>query len=384
MIRKISNHNEAVIYYYMLKLLNLSILILLISGCTGYYKGKALVRKNQISFDQKDIYLESRTAPKNDFIDIQFIATGVFLIQKGNAAILTDPFFSNTGPLLCLPFKKINPQHGDTVKRYLTTSDKNLIKGILTTHSHYDHILDAGFVFKNYCDTNKVKIYGSKTTRNLLYAEGVKASSVVDVSSAEAHLNTPGQWFYLADSTIRFMPLQARHSPQSPIGLLYKGTVDNPQNSIPHSVCKWKEGGKLRKEGGGSINYIIDFLNPKKEIDFRIQLAQSGTNKQGIYHPDFEPKDQHPTDLLIMHAASFKYVHNSPGSQIHDLKPKVMILGHWENFFRPLHELYSRPMVVPGTNMSKFIRRMEKAICRDHLNTQWVLPANGAKVCIYY
>ena len=71
-------------------------------------------------------------------VKITYLGTGGFLIERGQSAILTAPFFSNNSlsrvGLWNLKVKE------STISRYIPNL-KN-VQAILVGHAHYDHLLD--------------------------------------------------------------------------------------------------------------------------------------------------------------------------------------------------------------------------------------------------
>jgi hypothetical protein len=60
-------------------------------------------------------------------------------------------------------------------------------------------------------------------------------------------------------------------------------------------------------------------------------------------------------DLAIVCLASFRHVIGYPDEYLEHLNPKSIIVGHWEDFFRPTSR---PPKVVRMTNAKKFINRL--------------------------
>ena len=86
-----------------------------------------------------------------------------FLIRKGNDAVLNDPFFSNLGPLSVLPLKKLAT---DTVavanyfkKNFGQNADEQgIVKALLATHTHYDHVLDIPHIYHSKLNRDTVLV----------------------------------------------------------------------------------------------------------------------------------------------------------------------------------------------------------------------------------
>jgi hypothetical protein len=90
--------------------------------------------------------------------------------------------------------------------------------------------------------------------------------------------------------------------------------------------------------------------------------------------------DQKAIDVAILCVASFAYVRQHPEATLAHLKPRYVILSHWENFFQPGPSVEKRPAVVPFTSVRKFLRRFH----RHYPGPNWVLPQPGTWITTYF
>ena len=93
----------------------------------------------------------------------------------------------------------------------------------------------------------------------------------------------------------------------------------------------------------------------------------------------FPPETARAVDVLIPCVASFHEVENYPGGIIAATRPRHIIAGHWEDFFRP----YTRDVVklrsVRLTNLRRFLDLVEES---RTLDTRVTLPAPGVAMRI--
>lgn len=269
-------------------------------------------------------------------------------MRRGEDVLLTAPFYSNPGFLKTL-FRR--PIYSDTnlVDRLLP--DVSDAKTLLVGHAHYDHLLDVPYV-ANYRATNAV-VYGNNTMSNILCA-AVNSNRLygLDKLAGEFTVNGPaGRW--VTNQNIRFMPLKSKHSPHIGRHAFFAGEVPEPLTSLPKTSWDWLE--------GQTLAYLIDFLGPKGEVNYRISYHDTAVNYPplgGI--PPLPDNDRRLPDVTILCLGSSGNVDNYPDFMLSNAPPSHVIIGHWENFFKPLTK-QKEVEIVPFTNGKKFVSRVNKA-----------------------
>ena len=61
------------------------------------------------------------------------------------------------------------------------------------------------------------------------------------------------------------------------------------------------------------------------------------------------------------------------------LKPKHVILAHWENFFIPRTGLYQKPAQVPFTNVKRFLNSYKKSAKKLAIN-DFTMPISDTEI----
>ena len=310
-----------------------------------------------------------------------------FLIRKGNDAVLNDPFFSNLGPLSVLPLKKLAT---DTVavanyfkKNFGQNADEQgIVKALLATHTHYDHVLDIPHIYHSKLNRDTVLVLGSAGLKTLLkiaekhYQTKINQANikVIDKGLA-ADSAQKGTWFYTQNRHIRILPILTDHAPHF-FGLkLYKGQIDSILTKIPTNPNAYKE--------GQSLSYLIDFLKDNGQPDFRIYI-QGSSNSPSVGFPPTEILTEKQIDVAILCVASFAYVNEHPETILKQLKPKFALLSHWENFFKPQTSLKIKPQKVPFTNVEHFLQKLQKTIDTSGQKIDWLLPNLETKMTFVY
>ncbi len=354
-------------------------------SCTGYQQGKRL--QHLITRDSAQVTLNRHY---RDSITLYYTGCAGFLIRKGDNALLHDPFFSHAGPLALLNFQHLRSDTAriDSFFRQQLgreTDTAGIIKAVLVSHTHYDHVLDVPYIYQKKLNKESVFMYGNLSLQRLLLAsEHTYQSPVPDghvrvVEEQAAQAGTPGQWFYTPNRRIRFLPIITEHAPHfyfiRPIRF-YTGQVKPKLTKLPEKPNGYKE--------GQSLAYLIDFLRADGTIDFRMYIQGSASNAPYGFPPVLQGKDAREVDVAVICVASFQYVKEYPKAIIRYLKPHHVILAHWENFFQPLNKLAQHPMTVPFTDVPKFLRRLKRSMTPIGRDTAWTLPAPNTRIQIKY
>ncbi len=289
-----------------------------------------------------------------------YLGAGGWLIRVGDVSLLTAPFFSNPG----LVEVGIGRLATDTaaVDRFLPPVED--VPAILVGHAHYDHLMDVPYVARTKAPA--ARVYGSTTAVNLLRGDReLDPERLVGVTDAELGTHeAPGRWFETDDGRLRFMPLRSEHAPHL-LGIrLFHGEEAAPRRTLPARATDWLD--------GPTLAWLIDFMGPDGEILLRVHY-QDAASRPPL---GFPPPDGREVDVVILCVAGSEEARGYPEALLEVVEPQLALLGHWEDFFRPL----SAPVrPVPGTDVGAFEERVA-----DHLPSGGVLrrPAPGEEVRI--
>jgi hypothetical protein len=313
----------------------------------------------------------------SNVVSVTYLGISGILLEHGEHALLTAPFFSNP-PLVAwrpsaLRWLLGNPIAPDSavIERLLPRSaDRASL--ILVGHGHYDHLLDIPYIA-----THRAKsavIFGGPSIRHILMGDAVLRSTparLVTIPLASAgNVTRDGDWFYSNDSAFRFMALIADHAPNLKIEnwryMFAAGTVSTDMDSLPRMAAGWKL--------GEPYAFIIDVLSdsPRRTI-FRIYFEDApSTPPLGFPSPALLAAGT--VDLAILCAATSSNVKATPDSLLRMLKPRGVMVTHWESFFRAplLSKKLSR-----ATDMHGFVRSLRRSLPR---RVGWVMPLPGQTV----
>ncbi len=294
-------------------------------------------------------------------LTLEYLGVGGWLLRMGDAALLTAPFFSNPR-LVEVGITRIGTDTA-RVDRFLPRVDD--VPAVLVGHAHYDHLMDVPYILRRHAVS--ATLYGSRTAVNLVRGDQeIDPARLVEVESRAGDHRVTGEWVYVDGGRIRFMPLRSGHAPHL-FGIhLYEGEEDEPRKTLPRRAGEWVEGTPLA--------YLIDFLTPGGEVAYRIHYQDAASNAPEGFPP--APEDGIPVDLAILCPPGFEQVEDYPEGILGALRPKVVLLGHWEDFFRPRNE----PLrAVPSLNLTGFLERMAPAMAPGG---RWALPEPGEVVTV--
>lgn len=318
----------------------------------------------------------------SDSITIKYLGSGGYYMSKDHAALIIDPFFSPY-QVVPLAIKKISTQTENVEKGLfdIKSDVKNNVEAIFITHSHYDHLLDAPYVYNHYLDTSKTttKIYGSSSTKTIV-SSVVDSTHIENIEESVGSLTTIGNWIYLNNGSIRVLPIQTRHAPhlKKLVSInLYNGEAKPIKiydtDSTKTHVTKWKS--------DCTFAYLIDFMVNGRP-DFRIYLLSSASSPPDGFISE-ETLAEHKVNLAILGVASSGNVENYPQGILQHLNPEKLIIAHWEDLFKPYQ--HDPPRLIRATNFKKLIPQINQVYpWKVADEQQFYMPVPGVFVNLQY
>ena len=320
----------------VLKTNSLILSILLLAGCSSSVR-----RLHPISADAS----ASQKTPQPNQLVVKYLGCGGYLLRRGEDSLLMAPFFSNP-PILKVGLARIQANE-DAVEQHL--GELEGAKQMLVGHAHYDHLLDVPLIARL---SGEMTIYGSPTVCNILH-EKVGNAELVKIRDAAGARVQAGEWYQPPERRFRFMPIKSEHGPHF-VGIkLYRGKVADPCQGLPERACGWKE--------GQTYAFLIDFLDKDGSVAYRIHYQDAASNPPLGFPPLSAFSDGKGVDLAITCAACFSEAGCYPEAVVGLLKPRFIIAGHWENFFKPWSKDPKELRVVPHTNLRKFLAKAKRA-----------------------
>ncbi|MDR4517662.1 MAG: hypothetical protein MRK00_09810 [Nitrosomonas sp.] len=272
--------------------------------------------------------------------------------------MLTDPFVT-TGKNL----KKVLSDKQE-VERTLGQL-KQAPDAIFIGHSHIDHLLDVHTAMLELPNWQNVPLFGSLTTQNIL-----KGHKNTDLDKRVNIVDTkqPGQWKSIPISnqkrnkgySIEYMALETAHTPHFSFDLKFFGIekafdhtfldrkIEEPLKHLPRKLTDYPSG------------EVYNFLFKLKHNDTEFIVLMLGSPMPLADYPDSLPPGDIPIDVVIGLAASADNVEDYPKKQIARLKPRVVILSHFNNFLNKDEDEILHILHKPVVDIKQYLLDVQK------------------------
>ncbi len=278
-------------------------------------------------------------------LQVRWLGTASYLIQLGDVAVLTDPFFTYHSLLKVglgtiesdaeLVHRKIRP---------LPTAD-----AIFIGHSHYDHVLGVPNTLKH-DGWQKVPVYGSQTTKHILCGYGENLACVNYKPTV-----ADGAWQPVAEG-LEYKAIIAEHAPHVRNALftlnIFPGRLERCLEHRPTRAAEFPV--------GETYAYVFRLSNHHAAIrqdqqrEFVIYFAGAATSvSAGI--PD---ESVRAVDVAILCVPGWENVDGYPDKFIERLSPRNILLSHYDDFFQ---EWSCIRQVVPLANFEGFLERAKRS-----------------------
>ena len=260
----------------------------------------------------------------SDVLELTYLGTGGWIMEHGDDQILTAPLFSNPG-LLEAGLTAIAADTAE-IDRWMGQYDVTDARVILSGHAHYDHLMDVPRVAQAHAPD--ARILGSRTVANTLGTwSGVQDRLDVVDPAGLGDVETVGAWLRYGD--VRIMPLRSKHAPHFDGYTLYQGTTEEPLEEAPRYADEWLD--------GNTLAFLIDFLDTSGAVAFRVYYQDAVVAPPFGFAPASLMAER-PVDVAIFVPATFDQVDWHPEAFVENLRPHRVLLGHWEDFFKPVDE----------------------------------------------
>jgi L-ascorbate metabolism protein UlaG (beta-lactamase superfamily) len=231
-------------------------------------------------------------------IKIRWLSVASVIIEDGDSSILVDPDWTRPNLFHVLGFSKLVSNEG-LVKAELEKLQIKKVSGIFTSHSHFDHAIDAPIVARltdaiNYVDESSLRIsnaYKDPRIKTML----IKAGSEIPIGK------------------FRITPMKREHSP---IGLIHMHFLPGP---VPEDF----DFGFWQYKTGDTWFYLIE--HPEKTI-----LLDQGSAS----HINLMTTKPLKVDVLIQGVANRENDQAIVAGYLKEFRPSVFIPLHFDNFFK--------------------------------------------------
>lgn len=276
-----------------------------------------------------------------DDVLVRYLGAGGLYVEWRGEALLTGPFFSNPDAVE-VSFGRVRTRRGD-VARGLRGLRMGRVGAILVGHSHYDHLGDVPFVARRFARRARIYVNASGIVA-LGEVDGLKGRiECVEAAPANGCPGAPPEGIRLRDADGRVLPFRVH-----PI----------PSNHAPHAgpIHLMKGATKARKEAewprprrykglreGRPHAFVIDLLDPARPDApplFRIHYQDSASDVRPAAN-GIPPERLRPPasgtgyDLAVTCMASANWVRGYPEGLLKAIRPRHVLVTHYEDFFRP-------------------------------------------------
>ena len=317
------------------RLISAAAVALLLVGCARPFP---VGPGNLLAIRRADQPLKTGDPGYRTTLQIHWLGSASHLIQLGDLAVLTDPFFSHHN-LLTVALGKIasNPAAVQAALEERPVPDV-----VFVGHSHYDHLLDVAQTLKG-LSSDPPPIYGSRTTRNILCGFGN------DVAQQWRQAVADSEWHNVDGVPgLEYRAILAEHAPQLPCVFLYPGEVTTCLGEPPDRACEFKVG----------PTYAYLFRLSNREVTYTVYFTGAASPfPRGL--PD---KSVSPIDAAILCVPGWKHVTGYPDGFIRRLEPRNIVLSHYNNFFQTDP---TKRQLVPTADLHGFLSRAQEAAGYD-------------------
>ena len=257
-----------------------------------------------------------------DELRLVYLGSGGWILERGADMLLTGPLFTNPG-LIRTGLWSI-ASDTSLVDRYMSRYDVSGARAILVGHAHYDHLMDVPRVALAHAP--RARIVGSRTVANTLGTWSGVMDRVDIVDDAAGDLKTVGRWLRYGPR-VRVMALRSGHAPHFDGYTLYEGNRVRPLTEMPSNAAEWVD--------GETYAFLVDFLDPDGAVAFRVYYQDAVVAPPWGLAPEALIAER-PVDVALLVPATFDQVDWHPEAVVENLRPKRVLLGHWEDFFVPI------------------------------------------------
>ena len=300
-------------------------------------------------------------------VQITYLGIGGWVVRRGAATILFAPMFSNPS-LLQVGFGAISP---DSVRidRALDEMRVQLddVSLILSGHGHYDHLMDVPRVMARHAPGARLLANRASARQLAPWDLGSRITIVDDSAGDRSHA---GRWLRFGD--VRVMPFRSRHAPHFDGYRLFEGRRDEDLTEPPATAADWLD--------GQTVSYLVDFLEGERVV-FRLFYQDAvAAEPHGLVTDSLvraPGSSAREVDLAILVPSTYAEVPWHPEALIDNLRPRHILLGHWEDLFRSPFE---EPTPLFLNDFGHFVTRLERALSAvSEGSGGWHAPVAGTR-----
>lgn len=331
------------------------ILLFGLAGCSGHTIRAEFApnyaQQGDFNFQEPPCRRSPKPSLGQDEVAIRYLGAGGLYLEWQGTALLMSPFFSNPR-VWRVPLGHLVTDEAAVV-RGLKGMDLSHVRALAAGHSHYDHIGDLPLVAERFVPG--ARIYVNASGAHALAAIPALTRRVTSLESEEAR-----SWISLKDSDqndlpIRFRAVPSKHAPHFWGIHLARGSLAKDWTG------EWKTRRYLSLKEGETFAFVIDLRSPDlEETRFRLYYQDAMSPPGQGLPPRLD--DGHGYDLAVLCMASFYFVRKQPGTILHHLRPRHLLVTHYEDFFRAGDQPVSFVSLLSDFWANRFFLRARRAM----------------------
>lgn len=318
------------------------ILVLALTGCGHVIRGELAPNHPGARYDFAKRSCDPSKRPAGagpEEVFLRYLGAGGLYLEWRGTPILLGPFFSNPSFPKAF-FGRLSADEG-RIRYGLEGMDLAAVEAILVGHAHYDHLADVPFIVENFAP--RARVYVNRTGANMLHK----------VAAVQGRVETLEDSPEIRVGLIRVRPVESGHAPLFWHVNWARGQVEEPWQE------DWTRHGFRQLKGGTPFAFVIDLLDHLGAVRYRLYYQDSAT-PEGKGIPGF--RDETGYDLAVLCMASFQFVKNHPGGILGALKPRHVLVTHYESFSRdPRKPLRFVPLLGNGS-ANRFLGRVRTSM----------------------
>ncbi len=319
---------------------------------------------------QPPVTLAARQSSSDAHVRLQWLGTSTWILSRGQDAVVVDPFFSRpsiwrvVGSLVGAEF-----QPDETRIRAILPALPESTRFVLIGHAHYDHLMDLGYYLR--ATVPRPQYIGSRTAHHILLGWAPPALDFV-IADDPLRLGHP-----IRSGKVAVTPLLSQHAPHL-FGLTFMdGDVPEPRTTPPADAWDYKV--------GRTLMFMVDFLGDQDEIQHRVFINGAAHEPEAVRAIPDAVLGQHPIDVAILCVPGWDKVTDYPTSLLDRLRPKRLVLSHYDDFFQPyLHEENPQQGMefVMFARYPDFVERVHAYYAARREAVPVTEPKTGETICV--
>lgn len=287
-------------------------------------------------------------------VELQYLGVGGWRIETPHTVLLTGPLLTRP-ELLEVGLGKVLVPDTAAILQALEAwqvGPLDRTAAILVGHGHYDHLLDAPWIAARLAP--RARILGNRTTRLQVLALapelGLDTLRVEDVGARAASPEDSGSWIAVSRD-VRILPVRGDHAPHFAGHTLYSGVRTTPLPEPPGPATDWLD--------GETLAFLVDVLKEDGSVGLRLYYHDGIPREPAGTLPRSVLDEGGPVDAALLVPASFAEVRWHPEVLVENLRPRTVLVQHWEDFFSPA---LAPAEPVMFTILPDFMGRLERVM----------------------